>query len=42
MEEYRISRVCKGARISRFDAGSSEIVKGIQGRGLDLDEREPA
>lgn len=39
MDEYEISRIFADARISRIYAGTSEIMKEIIGRGLDLDER---
>jgi len=40
MDEYEISRIFADARVSRIYAGSSEIMKEIVGRGLDLDERK--
>lgn len=40
MEEYRISRMYRDARVSRIYAGTSEIMKEIIGRGLGLDERK--
>ena len=40
MDEYRISRMFRDARVSRIYAGTSEIMKEIIGRGLGLDERK--
>lgn len=40
MEEYRVSRLYRDARVSRIFAGSTEIMKEIIGRGLGLDERK--
>ncbi|RJG00826.1 acyl-CoA dehydrogenase family protein [Noviherbaspirillum sedimenti] len=39
MEEYRISRMYRDARVSRIYAGTSEIMLEIIGRSLGLDER---
>jgi alkylation response protein AidB-like acyl-CoA dehydrogenase len=40
MDEYRISRMYRDARVARIYAGTSEIMKEIIGRGLGLDERK--
>lgn len=40
MDEYPISRMYTSARISRILAGSSEIMREIIGRSLDLDDRK--
>ncbi|MBL8269129.1 acyl-CoA dehydrogenase family protein [Steroidobacter sp.] len=40
MDEYAISRLYTGARISRIFAGSNEIMREIIGRSLDLDDRK--
>lgn len=40
MDEYRISRLYRDARVSRIYAGTSEIMKEIISRGFGLDERK--
>jgi len=40
MDEYPISRMYTGARISRILAGSNEIMHEIIGRSLELDDRK--
>jgi alkylation response protein AidB-like acyl-CoA dehydrogenase len=40
MEEYRICRMYKDARVTRIFAGTSEIMKEIISRGLGLDDRK--
>ncbi|RQH05067.1 acyl-CoA dehydrogenase family protein [Paraburkholderia dinghuensis] len=40
MEEYRISRMYRDARVTRIFAGTNEIMKEIIGRSLGLDERK--
>ena len=42
MDEYRISRMYRDARVSRIFAGTNEIMKEIIGRSLGLDERKLA
>jgi acyl-CoA dehydrogenase len=39
MDEYRISRMYRDARVSRIYAGASEIMLEIVGRSLGLSER---
>ena len=39
MEEYRISRMYRDARVSRIYAGASEVMLEIIGRSLGLTER---
>ena len=40
MEEYRIARMYRDARVTKIFAGSNEIMKEIIGRGLGLDDRK--
>jgi acyl-CoA dehydrogenase len=42
MDEYPISRMYANARVSRIYAGSSEIMREIIARGMDLDPRSAA
>jgi alkylation response protein AidB-like acyl-CoA dehydrogenase len=40
MEEYRICRMYRDARVTRIFAGTSEVMKEIIGRSIGLDERK--
>ncbi len=40
MEEYRIARMYRDARVTKIYAGTNEIMKEIIGRGLGLDDRK--
>jgi acyl-CoA dehydrogenase len=39
MDEYRISRMYRNARVSRIYAGTSEVMREIIARSLGLDPR---